>query len=295
MSCTTLEHALAADKSDVCLDEEWAYWRPGKYVVFDSTPTSLHEMGLVVTSDGWTIGKAEPDTQYTDVPGRAGGVDTSVEHLMDLTGFGGAPYAKRRTIEINVAALGDSLQIHEAMLRLAKRSGTTVCVSGLLEDRALYFDGRMSLSEWTPVHAAGGVLVAAKAKISINAAPYAYGPQRIVKLAEGENDVAIEGTAPTRPYVHLTRKTGSTAAGAVTHYNTDTHMKPALAPDDNTLGWDFDCGAPSLNRQTARDEDLTETPISMDSRWLELPGGPNRLDLSNTDGGWLGYRPAYRI
>ena len=60
MTCTALEHALAADKSDVCLDEEWASWRPGEYVVFDSTPTSLHEMGLVVTSDGWTIGKAEP-------------------------------------------------------------------------------------------------------------------------------------------------------------------------------------------------------------------------------------------
>lgn len=295
------EKAFALDRSAVLLDEETAFYDVSKADTpsWAASPKGLRDYGLIVTDDGWTIGKAEPDTQYTSVPGWPGSVDTTITHRQAV-GLPEAPYGKQREIKITVAAVGDPMQIHEAMLNVGALAGVAVGVGGLLPDPHLYFRGRLELDDWTMKYAAGGVPVAAETKLTVTADPYAYGRQRNITLSDGANTQTIEGNAPTRPFVELARKDGSTAAASIAYTEADTTMQAAIAPAENTRNWAFDCLTHDVYAYGAalnfgNREGWDAVPLTLASDWLELAAGKASLTLTNSDGGRLVYRPAYRL
>lgn len=287
MTCTVLEHALAADKSDIRVAIWDGYsWDEEDVRGPDAGYTPLRSLGLIVTSDGWTLGKAEPSTTLTAVPGMAGSADQTI---VDARSYA---YPGRRTVEINIAALGDAEQIREGMAHAGTFNGATVRVKGLLADPRLYIEGRASLGEWTLRRRAGGALVAAVSKLSIAALPYAYGPLERVELSTGSQTVLVKGNAPTAPFVSLESASGSTAPAQLSYYPNTGAAKVLKSYLSSSAGWSFWCAAHySKAKADGGDPESPKIGIAMSADWLTL--NPGSCSLYCSTSGYLTYNPVY--
>ena len=285
MACTPLEHALAADKSDLRVqvrgDDGWD----------DTAYVDLHSLGLIVTQSGWTIGSAKPTTTLTAIAGMDGSADSTEEAP------GGRAYHARRKIEIPIAAVGDRLQIMEAMAGAGGLSGRRVRIQGLLPDPLLAIDGRVSLGDWTLHHDTRGVLVAATSKITITAMPYAYGPTERIYLKPGDNTCHIAGSAAVLPFVSLDSIKGSDTPQAVSYTPYTTRTVKLMAATASTTGWSFWCD----ERVCMTGADYAGGTglygggawlgLALSADWLELAPGPLSIYCSTT--GFIDYNPAY--
>ena len=283
MTCTTLEHALAADKSDLRVQLWDGYGWTGRNAGESSTP--LHALGLIVTSDGWTLGKAEPATTLTTIPGAAGSIDQTEEDPALHA------YPGRRTVEINIAALGDPGQVQEGMANAGALHGALVRIQGLLPDPFLALEGRASLGEWTLNRRVDGQLVAAVGTLSIDAMPYAHGQTERVSLAAGTNNIILKGNAPIQPFVSLDSPSGSTAPASLTYYGTK-RTQVLKSYQNSGVGWSFWC-ADRYSKARAKGGDTTDPKIglALSADWMELPPGAIQLTCSTT--GYLEYEPGY--
>ena len=145
--------------------------------------TPLERMMLSLTSDGVTIGNAEPMVSVQDMPGRDGRLD------LTLTDPSGAAYMGDRAITLSLYAIGGEDDILAAKTQLAALAGTIVSLSwrGLPGE----YRGRMSLSAWEDKWA-GPRQVATLVTVSIAAAPYLIGRSRTVTLKTGANAIHVK-------------------------------------------------------------------------------------------------------
>ena len=155
----------------------------------------LERMMLSLTSDGVTIGNAEPTVSVQDMPGRDGRLD------LTLTDPSGAAYMGDRAITLALYAIGGEDDILAAKTRLAALAGTVVTLSwrGLPGE----YRGRMSLSAWEDKWA-GPRQVATLVTVSIDAAPYLVGRSRSIALKTDANTIHVKGNRPCWPTWTLT-------------------------------------------------------------------------------------------
>lgn len=153
--------------------------------------TPLERMMLSLTSDGVTIGNAEPTVSVQDMPGRDGRLD------LTLTDPSGAAYMGDRAITLSLYAIGGEDDILAAKTQLAALAGTIVSLSwrGLPGE----YRGRMSLSAWEDKWA-GPRQVATLVTVSIDAAPYLIGRSRTVTLKTGANASMSKATGHAGPH-----------------------------------------------------------------------------------------------
>lgn len=293
MSCTTLEHALAADKSGLQIEvwDGYSWSWENTAIPTDGCYTPLHAYGLIVTDDGWTLGSADPALTLVPTPGMPGSVDQTEEAP------GLAAYPARRKVEINLAAVGDPSQIQEAMANAGGWSGKRLRIIGLLPDPRLAVEGRASMGKWALKYRAGGELVAATGKLSLDALPYAYAPTEHAALTAGANSVTIKGNAPIRPFVSLDSQDSSTAPQGVEYRPDTNHSYLLKAAQSSSTGWSFWCAERvcKLGSDYAGGEGIygenAWLDIAMTADWLEL--APGAITLSSSTTGFIEYEPAY--
>lgn len=293
MTCTALEHALAADKSDLQIEvwDGYSWSWESAAIPTAGCYTPLHAYGLIVSDDGWTLGSADPALTLVSTPGMPGSVDRTEEAP------GLAAYPDRRKVEINLAAVGDPSQIQEAMANAGGWSGKRLRAIGLLPDPRLAVEGRASMGKWAFKYRSGGVLVAATGKLTIDALPYAYAPTEHAALTAGPNSVTIKGNAPVRPFVSLDSQDGSTAPQGVEYRPDTNHSYLLKAAHSSSTGWSFWCAERvcKLGSDHAGGEGIygenAWLDISMTADWLEL--APGAITLSSSTTGFIEYEPAY--
>ena len=234
----------------------------------------LERMMLSLTSDGVTIGNAEPTVSVQDMPGRDGQLDLTLE---DPTG---AAYMGNRAITLTLYAIGGEDDILAAKTRLAALAGTIVTLSW----RSLpgEYRGRMSLGAWADKWA-GPRQIATLVTVSIDAAPYLIGRSRTVTLKTGANTIHVKGTRPCWPTwtlppaanaqtVSITDAPGHTLAVASTTAITG-RISIITDPDHRELRVNGNLMAPTL-----------------ESDYFPLPPGVHTLALTGC-AGILTYRP----
>lgn len=269
MALSLRERSFAADKSDIYID--------GK---------NLRAYGCFVTSDGWTIEKTTPSTNYTDVPGVEGGADTTAENVDD------AAYLGRRDVTINVAAVGDQGEVLEAKQLVGYLIGRTVELFNLLE--GLTLTGRVSVDSWEDIYAAGGKLVGSNTSITFDCEPLATGKTVRVDLKRGTNDVTLKGNRAVRPRCGIYASSGS-GSGLYGFKIGSTTMK---TNDSFPLskGCVYDCanrfvyGVAELSSVTSSDTPLN---LTFDSDWLQLPAG--KFQIVADAPSYIEYEPKYVV
>ena len=173
----------------------------------------LSDHAVFTTAGGITIGESTPVTAFQAAPGRSGGWDTT---LTDMHGY---PAMERREITIQVAAAGDPLEIEEAKTLIGGHNGRHVRIGGLTGLGE--YRGRLAVGAWTDRHDAAGTLQWSVCTLTLDAEPYAYGPeQRIDMQLDGKPTHArILGNRPTPPVFHqlIDEKVDDVTPVATTH------------------------------------------------------------------------------
>ena len=235
----------------------------------------LERMMLSLTSDGVTIGNAEPTVSVQDMPGRDGRLD------LTLTDPSGAAYMGDRAITLSLYAIGGEDDILAAKTQLAALAGTIVSLSwrGLPGE----YRGRMSLSAWEDKWA-GPRQVATLVTVSIDAAPYLIGRSRTVTLKTGANAIHVKGNRPCWPAWALTP-----ASGAKTIAIRDAHgHKLTLASATAITGRITIDTSPDSRELRVNGNLMTPT---LDSDYFPLLPGSNTITTTGISAATLAYRP----
>lgn len=234
----------------------------------------LERMMLSLTSDGVTIGNAEPTVSMQDMPGRDGRLD------LTLTDPTGAAYMGNRAITLALYAIGGEDDILAAKTRLAALAGTIVTLSW----RSLpgEYRGRMSLSAWEDKWA-GPRQIATTVTMSIDAHPYLIGRSRSIALKTGANTIHVKGNRPCWPTWTLTP-----AANAKTVGMQDAHGHKLTFASTTTITGRISIDTAPDSRELRVNGNLM-TP-TLDSDYFPLPPGVNTVTLTGCTG-TLAYRP----
>ena len=228
----------------------------------------LGDYAVFALAGGISIGESTPVTAFQPAPGRSGGWDTT---LTDMYGY---PAMERREITIQVAATGDPLEIEEAKTLIGGRNGRHVRIGGLTGLGE--YRGRLSVGAWTDRHDAGGAIQWSVCTLTLDAEPYAYGPeQRIDMQLDGKPTHArILGNRPTPPVFHqlIDEKVDDVTPVATTHTFTANSQTVHVANTLTGAGlWDdphplvIDCGQRHVTwrgeaRAIAIDDDYPTVP-----------------------------------
>jgi hypothetical protein len=234
----------------------------------------LERMMLSLTSDGVTIGNAEPTVSMQDMPGRDGRLD------LTLTDPTGAAYMGNRAITLALYAIGGEDDILAAKTRLAALAGTIVTLSW----RSLpgEYRGRMSLGAWEDKWA-GPRQIATTVTMSIDAHPYLIGRSRSIALKTGANTIHVKGNRPCWPTWTLTP-----AANAKTVGMQDAHGHKLTFASTTTITGRISIDTAPDSRELRVNGNLM-TP-TLDSDYFPLPPGVNTVTLTGCTG-TLAYRP----
>lgn len=235
----------------------------------------LERMMLSLTSDGVTIGNAEPMVSMQDMPGRDGRLD------LTLTDPTGAAYMGDRAITLSLYAIGGEDDILAAKTRLAALAGTIVSLSwrGLPGE----YRGRMSLSAWEDKWA-GPRQVATLVTVSIAAAPYLIGRSRTVTLKTDANTIHVKGNRPCWPTWTLTP-----AADAKTVSIKDAHGHKLAVTSTTAITGRISIDT-DPDHQELRVNGNLMTP-TLESDYFPLLPGANTITPSGVTAASLAYRP----
>jgi hypothetical protein len=235
----------------------------------------LERMMLSLTSDGVTIGNAEPTVSMQDMPGRDGRLD------LTLTDPSGAAYMGNRAITLSLYAIGGEDDILAAKTRLAALAGTIVSLSW----RSLpgEYQGRMSLGAWEDKWA-GDHQIATLVQAEIDAHPYLIGRSRSIALKTDANTIHVKGNRPCWPTWTLTP-----AADAKTVSIKDAHgHKLTLASATAITGLITIDTSPDVRGLRVNGNLMTPT---LESDYFPLLPGLNTLTLTGATAASLAYRP----
>lgn len=255
-------------------------------VTIDGRPLSAY--GVVMSSEGWTIGEAKPATSYQSVPGLPGGVD------MTLTDRMGRAYPDRRDITLHALAVGDMDEIDEAKRLIGALHGKQVALGGLTLRGS--YRGRLSVGSWTDTWDKG-VTVASAVELTVDADPYAYGERVTIPLVKGVNTLLVDGNASAPPRYKL-YKDWQSAGGSnyhphllVTDADDRSRAITILVPNgaDGTATRDLivDCESHQATLAGAR------IPVSVQSDFFPFDPGIVRLDCEVE--GHVTYTPRWFI
>ena len=234
----------------------------------------LERMMLSLTSDGVTIGNAEPTVSVQDMPGRDGRLD------LTLTDPSGAAYMGDRAITLALYAIGGEDDILAAKTRLAALAGTVVTLSwrGLPGE----YRGRMSLSAWEDKWA-GPRQIATLVQAEIDARPYLIGRTITVALKTGANTIHVKGNRPCWPTWTLTP-----ASGAKTVSVKDAHGYTLAIAGTTAITGRISIDTDPDHRELRVNGNLM-TP-TLESDYFPLPPGVNTITLTGCTG-TLTYQP----
>lgn len=238
----------------------------------------LAEYGLFTTRDGVSVGEAKPTLTYTDVPGMSGGIDQTTT---DATG---AAYTGRRDVTINVATVGDPIEISEAKQRIGALAGRIVSVGGIGPHGE--YRGRMTVGAWTDTPAAGRTATSATT-LTVNADPYCYGRPVTLPVNAGRNRLLIQGNAMTPPQWTLTIPPGTGTTDATVTDQTDMGRTIVCRVTRPTTAMSLTLDAET--RQARLNGTLQA--IRLDSDWWPLRPGINTITSSHA--GRLSYTPRW--
>lgn len=237
--------------------------------------TPLERMMLSLTSDGVTIGNAEPMVSVQDMPGRDGRLD------LTLTDPSGAAYMGDRAITLSLYAIGGEDDILAAKTQLAALAGTIVSLSwrGLPGE----YRGRMSLGAWEDKWA-GDHQIATLVQAEIDAHPYLIGRSRSIALKTDANTIHVKGNRPCWPTWTLTP-----AADAKTVSIKDAHgHKLAVTSATAITGRITIDTAPDSRELRVNGNLMTPT---LESDYFPLLPGANTITPSGVTAASLAYRP----
>lgn len=234
----------------------------------------LERMMLSLTSDGVTIGNAEPTVSVQDMPGRDGRLD------LTLTDPTGAAYMGNRAITLALYAIGGEDDILAAKTRLAALAGTIVTLSW----RSLpgEYRGRMSLGAWEDKWA-GPRQIATTVTVSIDAHPYLIGRSRSIALKTGANTIHVKGNRPCWPTWTLTP-----ASGAKTVSVKDAHGHTLAIAGTTAITGRISIDTAPDSRELRVNGNLMAPTLESD--YFPLPPGVNTVTLTGCTG-ILTYRP----
>lgn len=234
----------------------------------------LERMMLSLTSDGVTIGNAEPTVSVQDMPGRDGRLD------LTLTDPSGAAYMGNRAITLNLYAIGGEDDILAAKTRLAALAGTIVTLSwrGLPGE----YRGRMSLGAWEDKWA-GPRQIATLVQAEIDARPYLIGRTITVALKTGANTIHVKGNRPCWPTWTLTP-----AANAKTVSIKDAHGHTLAVASTTAITGRISIITDPDHRELRVNGNLMAPTLESD--YFPLPPGVHTLALTGC-AGILTYRP----
>lgn len=234
----------------------------------------LERMMLSLTSDGVTIGNAEPTVSVQDMPGRDGRLD------LTLTDPSGAAYMGDRAITLALYAIGGEDDILAAKTRLAALAGTIVTLSwrGLPGE----YRGRMSLGAWEDKWA-GDHQIATLVQAEIDARPYLIGRTITVALKTGANTIHVKGNRPCWPTWTLTP-----ASGAKTVSVKDAHGHTLAIAGTTAITGRISIDTDPDHRELRVNGNLM-TP-TLESDYFPLPPGVNTITLTGCTG-TLTYQP----
>lgn len=235
----------------------------------------LERMMLSLTSDGVTIGNAEPTVSVQDMPGRDGRLD------LTLTDPSGAAYMGDRAITLSLYAIGGEDDILAAKTRLAALAGTVVTLSwrGLPGE----YRGRMSLGAWEDKWA-GPRQIATLVQAEIDARPYLIGRTITVALKTGANTIHVKGNRPCWPTWTLTP-----AADAKTVSIKDAHGHKLAVTSTTAITGRISIDTDPDHRELRVNGNLM-TP-TLESDYFPLLPGLNTLTLTGATAASLAYRP----
>lgn len=237
--------------------------------------TPLERMMLSLTSDGVTIGNAEPMVSVQDMPGRDGRLD------LTLTDPSGAAYMGDRAITLSLYAIGGEDDILAAKTRLATLAGTIVSLSW----RSLpgEYKGRMSLGAWEDKWA-GDHQIATLVQAEIDAHPYLIGRSRSIALKTGMNTIHVKGNRPCWPTWTLTP-----ASGAKTVSIKDAHGHKLAVTSTTAITGRISIDTDPDHRELRVNGNLMAPTLESD--YFPLLPGLNTLTLTGATAASLAYRP----
>lgn len=235
----------------------------------------LERMMLSLTSDGVTIGNAEPTVSVQDMPGRDGRLD------LTLTDPSGAAYMGDRAITLSLYAIGGEDDILAAKTRLAALAGTIVSLSwrGLPGE----YQGRMSLGAWEDKWA-GDHQIATLVQAEIDARPYLIGRTITVALKTGATTIHVKGNRACWPTWTLTP-----ASGAKTVSIKDAHGHKLAVTSTTAITGRISIDTDPDHRELRVNGNLM-TP-TLESDYFPLLPGLNTLTLTGATAASLAYRP----
>ena len=222
----------------------------------------LGDLAVFAMAGGISIGEAEPVTMHQAIPGRSGGWD------MTLDDEHGYPAMNRREITIRVAATGDHMEITEAKALIGSHNGRETTIGGLTELGV--YRGRLSVGAWEDTHDTAGVLQWSICTLTLDAEPYAYGPEQRIDLPMDGKPVhaLIQGNRPTWPVFHrlVQERANVNMPVKVTH---------TFTVDGRTIRVD----APLAGAETA--EDVHELLVDCENRQTLWRGEPRFIHLDD--------------
>jgi len=237
--------------------------------------TPLERMMLSLTSDGVTIGNAEPTVSVQDMPGRDGRLD------LTLTDPSGAAYMGDRAITLSLYAIGGEDDILAAKTQLAALAGTIVSLSwrGLPGE----YRGRMSLGAWEDKWA-GDHQIATLVQAEIDAHPYLIGRSRSIALKTDANTIHVKGNRPCWPTWTLTP-----AADAKTVSIKDAHGHTLAVTSTTAITGRISIDTDPDHRELRVNGNLMAPTLESD--YFPLLPGLNTLTLTGATAASLAYRP----
>lgn len=235
----------------------------------------LERMMLGLGPDGVTVDAAKPIVSVQDMPGRDGGLD------LTLTDPTGAAYMDRRTITLDLYAVGGEDDILAAKTRLGALAGTIATISWRTLPGA--YRGRLSLDQWDDKWAGPG-MVATSVHATIDAAPTLTGPTRTTTLTNGANTVRVKGNRPCWPVWTLTP-----AANTRTITIRDAHGHHLTVTAATAITGRVTITTSPDTRATRINGNLTAP--TLDSDYFPLLPGTDTITLTGITSGTVTHQP----
>lgn len=161
---------------------------------------TLPEYGADPTDGIVRVGRAEPRTVFTDIPGRTGSLDLS------LTDDTGRAYESSRTLEFDLVIVGDGMEALETKRELAGLNGAVVRLDW--ENLPGYWTGRCSVGAYTDTFL-GRRFVHSVATVTITANPWLIGPGEYWEVGTTPVKIWVHGNRPSPPTITMTPPSGT--------------------------------------------------------------------------------------
>lgn len=237
----------------------------GEKVTLDGA--TLASLGLFPLSLEW--GKSKPATEYEEVPGRAGALDLTLEDAA------GAAHMGTRTLTVKVATDCPWAGLTSVKRALGAYAGRSVEVWA--EELGGTVEGRMTMGAWDDGRHWS------TCSLTFECQPYVLGEAAEVELAEGLNELQVDGNRPALPVLTLT--VSSTSGYAAVAASTGETLKVVCSYGSVLV---LDCDG----REATADGAAVAPTLGSD--WPELAAGECSLTLTGCYG-TLAYAPRWMM